>query len=99
MWTMWAGDRKTYFSRPMPTRDMAKLCVDEEQLVEVLVQEDPDGRYYGWQDAVRTSDFPSMIWPTAHQLEMCFPNGTKPSVERGEGRVVRLSIQAVGGAK
>ena len=95
MWTMWAGNDKSYYSNPQPTWAMAKLYErDADRIVEVEVREDADGRYFGWLDAHRDSGFPSMIWPSRLQLEMCFPSGTQVEVDRGEGRVVQLSIVA-----
>jgi len=95
MWTMWAGNNKSYFSHPQPTRTMARLYErNADQVVEVEVREDPEGTYFGWLDAHRDSGFPSLIWPSRLQLEMCFPSGTQVEVDRGEGRVVQLSIVA-----
>lgn len=92
MWTMWAGNSKSYFSHPQPTRAMAKLYERADEVVEVEVREDAEGTYFGWIDAPYDSEFPSMVWPSRVQLEMCFAGGTQVEVDRGKGRVVQLSI-------
>ena len=64
---------------------------DGEPVVAVLVEESPDGDYYGWEDAHIAG--PVLIYGDRRAVEMCFPYGTEAEEKRGRGRVVRLAIR------
>lgn len=58
------------------------------------VTEDPEGEYWGWFDA-RRDVISMMIYPHEGPLEMCFPYGSRPLEERGEGRKIRVRVDEV----
>lgn len=64
-----------------------------DPIVEVVVREQEDGRYWGWMDSGK--DRPTMIWPSEAQFRICFPYGPDAEEARGRGRILRLSVEAM----
>lgn len=93
-WNLYANDygpdaRVRYLH--VGTRRYVELHQTGDRISPVIVTEDEAGIYYGWVET--GSNCPTMIWPSRGQLDMCFPKGADPEVERGKGRVVRLRIE------
>ncbi len=80
------------FSNPRQTL----MCLGREptDILKLDIQETPDGPYWGWQNTGETKF--CMIFSRELLLETCFPYGTKAEIERGKGRVVRLSVTELG---
>jgi hypothetical protein len=90
---MWALPEDGEFTNPGHKRFTREFATPGQVPVEVLVREQPDGSYYGWLAA--DDEIPSMIYGHRGLFEMCFPYGPKAEVEKGNGRVVRLTIEAL----
>lgn len=54
------------------------------------VVEDPSGDYWAWWDNKKL-DF-SHVYPHDGLVEMCFPYGTSPEIEKGKGHKLRVRI-------
>lgn len=89
-WDLWAHEIKDRFWH-IGTKHWVELHLLADPVVPVTVTVDPNGSYYGWLD--NKDDTPSMVWPAEILFEMCFPSGSKPYVDAGRGRAVRLIIQ------
>lgn len=90
VWYMWAHDYVRNFSHIGKKHWVEMHMLKDHPIVEVRVELDPEGAYYGW---LKTGeDRPTMIWPTKIQFEMCFPYGPEASEKAGNGKTVRLSI-------
>ena len=89
-WIMWAHDEKGAFFH-LGEKRWVELHGIDLPIVEVKVDVDKNGTYYGWLRSNR--DVPTMIWPSKIQFEMCFPYGPKIEEEKGKGKVLRLSIK------
>jgi hypothetical protein len=59
-----------------------------------VAEDSPDGTHWGWMDARKESEPPSMIWAFRGAFDACFPYGPDLEVEHGKGRIVRLRITA-----
>ena len=65
------------------------LCgVDKKDVVKLIVTEDENGEYWGWNEKGKIS----MIWPSLIQLEMCFAYGLEAAEKTGRGKRTRLKI-------
>jgi hypothetical protein len=95
MWQMWANEKNGHFYHPVVDKGLAKLYAGDRSLVQVEVQEDPTGTYFGWVDAEQGSGIPTMIWPNRSLFEMCFPSGSRAEVDLGKGRVAQMSINPI----
>jgi hypothetical protein len=63
--------------------------------VEVLVTIDEEGSFYGW---LKPGDAePCMIQPWKGLFDMQFPYTPEAEVARGRGRILRLTVEAIGG--
>jgi hypothetical protein len=81
------GTYYAHFSRHIFTLK----CYDKTAAALVAeVVEDPSGDYWAWWDN-KEVDF-SHVYPHDGLVEMCFPYGTKPEIEKGKGHKVRVRI-------
>lgn len=79
-----------------PSELKVRMCLDwknPEPIIRVWVQEDEQGRYYGWH--AKEDRFYSMIFPSYIQFKICFPYGHEIEEEKGHGRMIRLSIEEI----
>lgn len=91
---MWAEERDGRFWHQNPRQNFVRMCgAEPENIVQVLVREDPQGPYYGWMPAGETD--PCFIWPSQAQRDICFTYGPQAEEERGRGRRVRLSCEKI----
>lgn len=64
--------------------------------IPVTVHEDDEGVYFGWIGSkflhYEAATEPCMIQPRRVLFDMQFPYGPEASAERGQGRIVRLTI-------
>lgn len=88
-WDLFARDRGDHFSHPGIER-WVRLFGGSDPVVPVRLTESATGSYWGWLET--GADAPTMVWPSQHQLEMCFPYGSAAAVKSGSGRIVRLKI-------
>ena len=65
----------------------------ESPVVQVNLNEDPDGDYWGWIDT--NCDQIVMVQPQRGLFDMQFTYGPEAEVKRGRGRIVRLRIAEV----
>ena len=63
----------------------------------VRLTPDPDGAYWTWHDFEKGV----FLFTNANKLgvEICFPYGTKPEIERGHGDVIRVRVDEIGVAE
>ena len=112
-WHMYAmrshhPDRGVYYQHVHESRQWVALWPGgKENIVKVLVTEDPDGDYWGWLDeggsilnrqspyVRQPTDYPKMVQPTEGMFTMQFPYGPKAEQEAGHGEVVRLTIAEI----
>jgi hypothetical protein len=96
-WERWANQRENGNFCDIGHRLYCKAHGRDQEPVKVLIELDPDGLYYGWQDPEDDGEdrAPSMIWDRKNLFEMCFTYGVEPEVKAKKGRVVRLKITAV----
>ena len=90
-WDAWAHYDKGVFLH-IGSRWYVDLHGLDLPVVEVRVELDPDGMYWGWQDTGKESELPEMIWPEECLLAMCFPCGFMLEEELGRGWHVRMAI-------
>lgn len=95
-WDMYAykyadinGGRVLYMH--IGSKDWVEIHMLPNPIVKVDVNEDVDGDYYGWLRAGKNS--PTMIWPSLAQFTMCFPYGLEVEITKGEGEILRLSVE------
>ena len=69
----------------------------KQEPVKVLVEIDPDGLYWGWQEPSthKPSEKPSMIFDHKVLFEICFTYGVEVEVEGNKGRIVKLRITEI----
>jgi hypothetical protein len=92
-WDMFAHQLPDGSHADFGSRLFVKFHGENRPIVPVRLFEDPEGRYHGW--LAEGEDTPSMIWPTAMQLGMCFPYGIEVEIEQGKGRPIRLRCEAL----
>lgn len=63
------------------------------EIVQVCVREGPDGDYYGW--IAKGNEHYSHVYRNEHHFSMCFGYGYEAEEKRGNGRMVRLSIEEI----
>lgn len=80
-----------------PSVVAVQLCSPRGPIHKVRVRPDPKGSHWGWWDAERQHF--TMIWPTAFQVDMCFPSGAASAEARGRGLVTQLSVEKLGDAQ
>lgn len=103
-------DGKTYYTDIFNSFLAVKMCGHEEnEIYKIDVREakdDEETPYFGWLDlndgTVKTScsevdSFNDIhfIFPNRIQLEICFPYGTKPEIECGHGKIIKVFIKEV----
>lgn len=54
---------------------------------------DPDGTYFGWQDAGKEEEIPTLIQPRRVLFEVQFPYSPEAAQKVGKGRIVKLSVK------
>ena len=72
-------------------------CGKDEPIYEVKIREVRKGetsQYWGCYSNEKKEY--SMIWPSKHQSNMCFPYGPKAAEEGGAGRQVNLVLEEMG---
>lgn len=78
-----------------PSVMQVMMCGAKRQdVVLVDLVEDPNGTYWGWEDAEKPGRF-SMIWPSFVQLQVCFPYGIDIEEKKGKGRRVQLRVDLI----
>lgn len=95
-WKLWAEEHEVGFCNFGDSKEFVELYGEEYPIVEVVLTENPDGRYWGWIDTGETSPVPCLIWWSEPQFKMQFPYGVEIEVERGEGIVVRFDVEKIG---
>ena len=92
-WDMFAHQDKQYFCH-VGSETYCRMS-GSGVIVPVLVEIDPEGTYYGWQDLDDRE--PCMIWHSLTLFVMCF--GSQDALDRRikeqQGRMVRLSISQI----
>lgn len=101
VWRMYAGRGEDsigpYFAH-VSTHPMYPKAHGHDEIVEVDVVEDSNGRYLGWIDAPglftspKYDGVPVMIQQHEILFRVQFPYGIDAETERGRGRVVHLEI-------
>lgn len=73
-----------------------KACLGRKPtaILQLELIEDENGTHWAWQ--ATGDDIYSMIMPSKLHFECCFPYGSKAEVDRGKGRVVRLTVREIG---
>ena len=90
-WDTWAKDYGNNEWRHFGSAFFARMRGGEKPVVAVRLIEDAEGPYHGW---LKTGeDTPCMIWPSAIQLEMCFPYGMAAAIGKGGGQPIRLRCE------
>lgn len=54
---------------------------------------DPNGEYWSWYENERDTFLFVFNYPMA--IELCFPYGTNPEIEKGRGKVCRVSVKEI----
>ena len=73
---------------------------DNEEIVEVEVEEDPNGKYHAWWEYEsyfnpdKSGGF-EFVSDCIHLVEICFTYGTKAEEKRGKGKLVRAKVTEV----
>lgn len=65
----------------------------DDPIVKVLVEESPEGEYYGWLEHGEV--FPCMIWKGKNLFDVCFPYGPEEEVKKGKGEVLQLTLTEI----
>ena len=83
------------FIHVYPSQRQVEMCGNDE-IVEVsvkIVEEGEEQTHWGWLDTGK--ERPTMIWPSYHQLCVCFQGelGMMDRVNRGFGKSVRLIVK------
>lgn len=91
-WDAYAQEGKLgrYITVDVKRRMMKFKGCKEEDILDVLLTEDPAGEYLGWIDAGGRQ--PEMI-RTELLFQVQFPDGYENKVKRGFGEAVRLRIE------
>jgi hypothetical protein len=92
-WRMWALPHKDGFTDPGHFRFAEAHAQKGQVPVPVIIKEDDSGTYYGW--LATDHDAPTMIYGHIIGFNMCFPYGPKAEEDRGNGRAVHLTIEAL----
>lgn len=90
-WRMWALTNDGLYAH-LGHRRYAQEHSADRRPVPVVVTEVETGPYWGW--LARDADTPSMIWRNPGLFRMCFPYGPEAEQEHGNGRIVRLVVEA-----
>lgn len=90
-WELWAHDYgKGFFMHIGPKRYVELHMIKDHPIVEVDVEEDPEGTYYGF---IRTGkEVPVMIYPSKTLFDICFPYGLEVEERAGKGKIVKLKV-------
>ena len=97
-WYLWAHERQrhdngaTYYEH-IGTKWWVEIHRLDDPIVSIMLTEDPDGSYWGWQDTGEESKPPVMIWPSKAQFDVCFTYGPDLEVKKSKGHIVRLSAK------
>jgi hypothetical protein len=92
-WRMWALPSGDEFTEPGHKYFSQAHAQAGQKPVEVHVYEQQDGPYYGW--LAKEDEAPSMIYAREILFNICFPYGPKIEEERGQGKTLRLMIDAL----
>lgn len=100
-WRMWAhrydsGDLWNLGSRWYVEFHGVPKSIVEVDVAEVA-DDDPAATHWGLMRAGETE--PVMIYPREVLFRVCFPYGVQAEVDAGKGRVVRLAVTEVRGAR
>lgn len=82
--------KERYITIDTRRRMMKFRGTKEENILEVLLVEDPAGEYLGWIDTGKET--PELI-RSEMLFQVQFPDGYQDKVERGLGEAVRLRIE------
>jgi hypothetical protein len=82
-----------WYAHLFPSEMQVRMCGDDP-ILKVLVTEDPNGTYFGWEYSDKDYGF-TMIYPNMQLVDICFPYGVKAAVKAGQGRIVKLTITEI----
>ena len=81
-----------------PNRNWVSLFGFGVPIVQVRIRErtpeDPPSKYWGWISTERPDRY-EFVWPSEHQMEICFYAGTAENERLGKGRKVNLILEKV----
>jgi len=92
-WQMWALPHDDGFSDPGHRKFSEAYSQHGIKPVPVIVRENSQGSYYGWLQT--NHEIPVMIYGIEGLFRMCFPYGPDKEEEQGNGRALRLTIEAL----
>jgi hypothetical protein len=99
-WQLWAHEKDGRFFH-VGSKRFVEFHGLKDPIVPVIVEITGTGvggvsDYYGWQDVDEYEQIPCMIWQSWACFNICFAYGAQAEVDRGRGRIVRLSITKSG---
>jgi hypothetical protein len=83
------------FQSPLRVNTCGPGPVVAIEFIECAEEDSTD--YWGWQET--GEKLFSMVYRDRRMLEMCFPAGTRPQVERRLGRAVNLKVREIDPAR
>lgn len=91
MYASW-NDQYKVFEHIYPSKIQLSMCgVRYPSSIELEVSN--DGTYYGWYD--NSSGEIEMVYKSILAVSICFPYGVKASIDRGEGKLVKLTAKLI----
>lgn len=95
----WEGDKGPYWSSFYPhphVYTLGMMGFGMDQVSPVLVRdlrEDEESEYWAWWDSEHGRF--EFVYQRKFLVDMCFPYGTKAEEERGKGRLLNVSVEAL----
>jgi len=85
-----------YYTNIFNNDRSVRMCISSpEKIYKIDVKEatkDEETSYVGWLDSEGNISF---IFPNLVLLEVCFPYGTKPEIELGRGKIIKIVIKEI----